>query len=166
MPSDDDFFPEEDNYCYPSVLFYPPDSDSDYDHLQNPIINISKCNESCNDCKNGCNQCAIGRCYCPNSIHYDVVLDYYIYEGHDEIKISKFDQSLQPHIRGYYHLRVLLSHDGTPHNITIINNDNEYDSHFNNNNNIIINNNNGVSIQIHEIINIIQIYKNRLDNED
>ena len=124
----------EDDYCYPLTLFDDhPDSDSDYNDYdqKDPLTNIFVCKNSCDDCKNGCNECVIGRCYCPNSIHY-VILDY-VYEGHDEVKFSKFDQSLQEHKRGLYHLSVLPPH-GTTHNITIINNNNEYDSEFDDDN--------------------------------
>lgn len=66
-----------------------------------------------------------------------------------------------------YHLSVCPPHGTTTHNITIINNNNEYDSEFDDdNNNIIINIDEGVSIHVDEIMNILEIFKNRLDNDD
>jgi len=64
MPSDQELLDSlinEDEYCYPSTLFDPPDSDYyDYDP-DDQLTNIFLCKNSCDDCKNGCNACIIGR---------------------------------------------------------------------------------------------------------
>lgn len=158
MPySDDDLFPEEDNSCYPSIIFDPPDSDSDSDS-EDLLGKIYLCFD-CDDCSNNdCKTCKIGQCYyCPKSIHYNIH-DY----CEEEVKFSKFDSDI--HRLGLYHLRVLPPHGTTTHNITIINNNCEYDSQFHDDDDIIINN--GVSIHFNEIINLLKIFKNRLDNDD
>lgn len=164
MPySDDDLFPEEDNYCYPSIIFDPPDSDSDSDS-EDLLGKIYRCFD-CDDCDD-CKTCDTGRCYCPNSINY-YIDDYDVYEGHDEVKFSKIDESSDIHRLGMYHLSVCPPHGTTTHNITIINNNCEYDSQFDHNdNNIIRSNYEGVSIHVDEIMNILKIFKNRLDNDD
>lgn len=155
-----DILINEDDYCYPSTIYDPYSDYSDSDRDLTGKIYLCF---DCDDCKNDCKTCVIGQCYCPNSIHYNIH-DYC--EESKEVKFSKFDKSSDIHRLGLYHLRVLPPH-GTTHNITIINNNNEYDSEFDDDdNNIIINIDEGVSIHVDEIINVLRIFKNRLDNDD
>jgi hypothetical protein len=157
MPdSDDDYFLwDEEEKCYPPMDTHPYHSDSEGD----PSEKISFC-LNCDECKND-HKCKIGQCYyCPNSIYYNIH-NYIHRDGQDEVKISKIDQSSSECKLGFYH----LTHN-TTHNITIINNNCDYDSQFDHNdNNIIISNYEGLSIHVDEIKLILDIFKKRLDED-
>ena len=164
MPNPNHLFElSDDDFCYPSIIYDPY---SDYSDSDNDLTGKIYLCFNCDDCKNDCKTCDIGQCYCDKSNHYNIHDYYYCEESKEEVKFSKFDESSDIHKLGLYHLSVLPPH-GTTHNISIITNGNEYDSRFDDDdNNIIININEGVSIHVDEIMNILEIFKNRLDNDD